>query len=195
MPVKNYLVCFFFLLTRVYYNTNFLYYVAMPVIGKFDPKSKMSTDKTNFDLDFNSITMNALHDILIPINWTCSRTGIIHGVAGWFDILFNPSEQQGNSVTLSTSPFTDITHWYQTKFLFLVPLPVKAQQTIKGWMRCIANSSRSYTIYIELVIQNEEELSDPNLLFSTELNSEFKRRGVWELQEQTYDDHQFMMSV
>lgn len=164
----------------------------MPVIGKFDYKSMMTTNETEFNINFNSITMDALHDITIPFQWACSRTGMINGIAGWFDIVFNPP--QGNQVTLSTSPLTDITHWYQTRFLFTDPLPVKSQQSIQGWMRCIANNYRSYTIYIELTV-GDQELSDPSLLFSnvTDL-PEFKRRGVWELQEQTYDNNQFAPS-
>ncbi|KAI8052644.1 S-adenosyl-L-methionine-dependent methyltransferase [Thamnidium elegans] len=165
---------------------------GMPVIGKFDYKSIMTTNKTEFNINFNSITMDALHDMTIPFQWTCSRTGMVNGISGWFDIVFDPP--QGTQVTLSTSPLTDITHWYQTRFLFTDPLPVKSQQSIQGWMRCIANNYRSYTIYIELIV-GDQELSDPSLLFTDVTNlSEFKRRGVWELQEQTYDNNQFTPS-
>lgn len=155
----------------------------MPVIERFDHRSIMTTDKNEFDINFNTVTVDDLQDMLIPFHWTSSRTGIMHGVAGWFDIVFSPPG--GITISLSTSPDTDETHWYQTRFLFMDPLPIKAHQLTQGWMRCIANDSRSYTIYIEVVVGNNY-LSDPNLLFKGEIMTEFKRIGKWELQEQTY---------
>jgi histone-arginine methyltransferase CARM1 len=129
---------------------------------------------------------------MIPFQWQSSRTGVIHGIGGWFDIVFNPPG--GTAVEMSTGPHTDITHWYQTRFLFSNPLPIKQHQLINGWMRCIANNYRSYTIYIEVVIGPQDQLSDPtiddmSLFLSQQLQQQSdknRRRGKWELQEQTY---------
>lgn len=138
----------------------------MPVVGQFDYRSIMTTDKNEFEIDFNTITLNALHDIQIPFRWISSRTGMMHGVAGWFDIVFSPTG--GIAVSLSTSPDTDETHWYQTRFLFIDPLPIKAHQLIEGTMHCVVNDCRSYTISIQLSVGH------------------LQRRGKWELQEQTF---------
>lgn len=123
----------------------------MPVIERFDHRSIMTTDKNEFDINFNTVTVDDLQDMLIPFHWTSSRTGIMHGVAGWFDIVFSPP----GGITISLS------------------------------MRCIANDSSGYTIYIEVVVGNNH-LSGPNLLSKGEIMTEFKRIGKWELQEQTY---------
>lgn len=175
---------------------------GMPVVGHFDPRNLITTP-TAFDafpVDFSTVTVKELQDISIPFNWTAQYTGLMHGIAGWFDLVFAPPpydqpspEDLGTTVEMSTSPSAERTHWQQVRFLLKEPLAVNANQNIRGWMRCIVNDMRSYTIYIEVTATDNQELSDPAKADKDEKFTEPTddrpnvRRGIWELHEQTYN--------
>ncbi|KAI9305016.1 S-adenosyl-L-methionine-dependent methyltransferase [Cunninghamella echinulata] len=185
---------------------------GMPVVGHFDPRQLMTTPTVFdcYDVDFSSVTIEELKDITIPYKWVSTYTGLMHGVAGWFDLTFAPPpyNQQPNSnnnisshpenepnttIEMSTSPSADRTHWQQVRFLLREPLAVNATQAIHGWMRCIVNDMRSYTIYVELSLDpsklsNPKDLNPKQFIDSTTTQHDpLLRRGVWELHEQTYN--------
>ncbi|KAI8639627.1 S-adenosyl-L-methionine-dependent methyltransferase [Parasitella parasitica] len=175
---------------------------GMPVVGHFDPRSLITTPSIfdTYGVDFSTVTVEELQDITIPFSWTAQYTGLMHGVAGWFDLVFAPppydkpnSEDLGSTVEMSTGPSADRTHWQQVRFLFKEPLAVNADQKIRGWMRCIVNDMRSYTIYVEVtsadtVILSEPEVVDKDATFTEPSGDRtLVRRGVWELHEQTYN--------
>lgn len=174
----------------------------MPVVGHFDPRNLITTPSIfdTYPVDFSTVTVEELQDITIPFEWTAQYTGLMHGVAGWFDLVFAPPpydkpnpEDLGTTVEMSTGPAAERTHWQQVRFLFKEPLAVNANQKIRGWMRCIVNDMRSYTIYIEVTSIDSETLSDPTKVDKDEKFAEptddkpLLRRGVWELHEQTYN--------
>lgn len=173
---------------------------GMPVVGHFDPRSLVTTPSIfdAYPVDFSTVTTEELQDITIPFKWSAQYTGLIHGVAGWFDLVFapppydQPTEELGTTVEMSTGPAAERTHWQQVRFLFREPLAVNATQTIRGWMRCIVNDMRSYTIYIQITATDSEELLDPATIdketFAAPSDERpLQRRGVWELHEQTYN--------
>lgn len=175
---------------------------GMPVVGHFDPRNLITTPSIfdTYPVDFSTVTVEELQDITIPFEWTAQYTGLMHGVAGWFDLVFAPPpydkpnpEDVGTTVEMSTGPAAERTHWQQVRFLFKEPLAVNANQKIRGWMRCIVNDMRSYTIYIEVTSTDSEALSDPAKVDKDEKFTEpsddkpLLRRGVWELHEQTYN--------
>ncbi|KAI8973800.1 S-adenosyl-L-methionine-dependent methyltransferase [Mycotypha africana] len=178
---------------------------GMPVVGHFDPRNLITTP-TLFDaypVDFATTTIEQLLDMTIPFQWTAHYTGLMHGVAGWFDLIFAPppyneTSKNNNDLTstvieMSTGPAADRTHWQQVRFLFKEPLAVNAGQNIRGWMRCIVNDMRSYTIYVEVTATDGIDLSLPeNVDKDPEFTKPTKdrplvRRGIWELHEQTYN--------
>jgi histone-arginine methyltransferase CARM1 len=74
--------------------------------------------------------------------------------------------------------------------IMVEPLAVNAFETIRGWIRMVANPMRSYDIRAELVI-GSAQLSDPNGTFPPEStrqnpNGFSRRTGQWALHEQTY---------
>lgn len=175
---------------------------GMPVVGHFDPHSLITTPTAlnGFPVDFSTVTIQELQDITMPFAWTAQYTGLIHGIAGWFDLVFAPPPYDQTDaanvdtvVEMSTGPAAERTHWQQVRFLFKEPLAVNAGQKIRGWMRCIVNDMRSYTIYVEATTLDSQVLSDPTTLGKgdtfkeTSNNSPLLRRGVWELHEQTYN--------
>lgn len=175
---------------------------GMPVVGHFDPRSLITTPTIfdTFPVDFSTVTLKELQDITMPFTWRAQYTGLMHGIAGWFDLVFAPppydqpeDTDSGTTVEMSTGPAAERTHWQQVRFLFKEPLAVNAGQNIRGWMRCIVNDMRSYTIYVEVTTLDSQPLSDPA---AADKNSEFNeplndapllRRGIWELHEQTYN--------
>jgi histone-arginine methyltransferase CARM1 len=200
---------------RLFASTNYpliitLCIKGMPVVGHFDPNSLLSTPTAfdGFDVDFSTVSVKELQDLTIPFRWVSNYTGIMHGVAGWFDLTFAPPPYNASSpdenlnvpsttLEMSTGPAAERTHWQQVRFLFKEPLAVNANQVVRGWMRCIVNDMRSYTIYIETVIGDEGsvvDLHDPSTIATdrkfvddSTFSHPLRRRGMWELQEQTYN--------
>ncbi len=76
--------------------------------------------------------------------------------------------------------------------VFVEPLAVNAFETIRGWIRMVANPMRSYNITGELVVGTTATLSDPlqpfpPSEFTRNTSDGFSRRtGSWALHEQTY---------
>lgn len=62
--------------------------------------------------------------------------GTCHGLAFWFDVEFNGTDQQ---VWLSTAPSEPLTHWYQVRCLLMNPIFVKQGQVIGGQVVLVAN--------------------------------------------------------
>ncbi|KAJ3009997.1 hypothetical protein HKX48_007636 [Thoreauomyces humboldtii] len=158
---------------------------GQPVVGTFDSRILLAPAVSHF-VDFETITMAELQDIVIPFSWNIPFTGILHGIAGWFDINLG-------GMILNTGPYADRTHWQQVRFLLKA---VNAYQTVKGWMRLTVNMSRSYDIVAELVTGEDALLSDPMSQSAATRTPQAddratpagfgKRRGEWGLHEQTY---------
>jgi len=176
-------------------------YFAMPVVGCFDPKTVMAAP-VSLKVDFYTIKNEEIVDLYIPIEWKISYTGIIHGIAGWFDINFEPPKgSNASTYCISTSPSSERTHWHQARFLFKEPLAVNAGETVYGWMRLIANDMRSYTVYSEIIVGNKAGLSpSPEDVIKQLKNNTInkaesrvgsdghfgRRQAKWDLQNQTY---------
>ncbi|KAJ3026273.1 UNVERIFIED_CONTAM: Histone-arginine methyltransferase carm1 [Siphonaria sp. JEL0065] len=160
---------------------------AQPVVGNFDSRILMAASVSHY-VDFRTVSIAQLKDIVIPISWVPAYTGIVHGVAGWFDIDLC-------GFILSTAPNAERTHWQQVRFILREPLAVNAYEPIKGWFRMKVNSQRSYDIIIELSVGDKSVVSDPYSSWVTASPTDCgdevtpsarNRRGKWALQEQTY---------
>ncbi|KND03197.1 uncharacterized protein SPPG_02254 [Spizellomyces punctatus DAOM BR117] len=158
---------------------------GQPVVGNFDHRILLAPPVSHH-VDFQTISVPELQDIVIPFTWKVPFTGLIHGIAGWFDINLG-------GLILTTAPHAERTHWQQVRFLLKEPVAVNAYQTIKGWMRLTVNTSRSYDVIAELALGEDAQLSDPRTS-SAERVADLRltpagagaRRGQWALHEQTY---------
>ncbi|CAG8660727.1 22701_t:CDS:2 [Cetraspora pellucida] len=170
---------------------------GMPVVGSFDPRTLIAqANPGGYVVDFYTVTLEELQDMTIPFIWQASYTGIVHGIAGWFDLHFSPpsSVPTGNTIAMSTGPAAERTHWQQVRFLLKEPLAVNAGQTIQGWMRCVVNEMRSYTIEAEIMV-GEGQLTNPTIPLTSIYNLDFnRRRGKWRLHEQTYNYNYYPQS-
>jgi histone-arginine methyltransferase CARM1 len=127
---------------------------SQPVVGGFDPKTLMA-EAVSWDSSFSADSIESLLQIEIPFEFASKFTGIVHGLAGWFSVTFAGPDA---SITLSTAPEQERTHWQQCRFFFRNPLAVNAGQVIRGRMSMKANAHRSYDVKIQASV-NESSTS------------------------------------
>lgn len=123
-----------------------------PIVGGFDPKTLMSLSvEKKFDFfDASSVSTESLKDIVIPFDFVLEYTGVIHGIAGWFNVSF-PS-----GLKLETGPEHQRTHWQQCRFFFPKPVGVNSGQIFSGQLRMQVNEERSYNVSIKAQINGIE---------------------------------------
>jgi histone-arginine methyltransferase CARM1 len=83
----------------------------------------------------------------VPLEFQSVVAARVHGLACWFDVLFDGSTAQR---WLSTAPGAPTTHWYQLRCVLSQPLYVLAGQPITGRLHLVAHSSQSYTIHLTM---------------------------------------------
>ncbi|CAL1397175.1 unnamed protein product [Linum trigynum] len=121
-------------------------YFTQPVVDAFDPRLLVAP-ATYHVLDFTKMKEEDLYELDIPLKFTASVGTRVHGLACWFDVLFNGSTVQR---WLTTAPGAPTTHWYQLRCVLSQPLYVMAGQEITGSLRLVAHSAQSYTIHLTL---------------------------------------------
>ncbi|WIA08179.1 hypothetical protein OEZ85_007633 [Tetradesmus obliquus] len=122
-------------------------YFTQVVVDAFDP-SVLVSDCATHVLDFATVSEEELYDINIPLNLTVAHPCTLHGVACWFDVLFNGSSSQR---WLSTAPGLPTTHWFQLRCCLQQPLLVLTPNTqLRGSMRLVAHARQSYDVHVEL---------------------------------------------
>ncbi|GAB2295232.1 Probable histone-arginine methyltransferase 1.4 [Dionaea muscipula] len=121
-------------------------YFSQPVVDAFDPRLLVAPAICHV-IDFTSVKEEQLYDIDIPLRFTTSVGTRVHGVACWFDVLFNGSSVQR---WLTTAPGAPTTHWYQLRCVLSQPVYVMSGQEITGNLHMIAHNAQSYTIYLTL---------------------------------------------
>jgi histone-arginine methyltransferase CARM1 len=117
----------------------------MPIVGYIAPHLMMASPVSHA-FDFRSMPLASLAKIALPFSFTASHPGAIHGIAGWFDVSFDGSQEQ---VRLTTAPDTPKTHWMQIRFVFKEPIAVHIGQTLQGSITLVANEQSSYTAHLE----------------------------------------------
>jgi type I protein arginine methyltransferase len=122
---------------------------CQPVVGYFQPSILLCPATVRHVIDFASDSIESLKRFTVPFWFTIDRTAILHGIAGWFDVLFDGTSHK---ITLSTGPYTAGTHWYQCRFLLPDPLAVNRGQEVAGEMVFVANDKYSYNISLSISI-------------------------------------------
>ncbi|XP_020897476.1 histone-arginine methyltransferase CARMER [Exaiptasia diaphana] len=124
-------------------------YFRQPVVDTFDVRILMAKPITH-TVDFLTSEEDDLHRINIPVKFSLLNSGSLHGLAFWFDVVFQGSQQP---VWLSTAPHEPLTHWYQVRCLLETPIFVKAGQTITGTVLLISNTRQSYDVELDLGLE------------------------------------------
>ncbi|KAJ7989643.1 hypothetical protein DPEC_G00306660 [Dallia pectoralis] len=119
-------------------------YFRQPIVDTFDIRILMAKS-VKHTVNFLEAKEEDLYRIEIPFKFHMMHSGLVHGLAFWFDVAF-----MGSMVTvwLSTAPTEPLTHWYQVRCLLQSPLFTKAGDTLSGTALLIANKRQSYDISI-----------------------------------------------
>lgn len=146
-----------------------------PVVDYINPDALVSKCQTK-RFDFTTISVESLHRIELPFDFEISQPCLIHGIAGWFDAIF---EGSNSTVVLSTAPWCPGTHWYQIRFLVETPLAVNAGQHVEGTLVMEANNLQSYYVKLVMRIKGTDicseapciDLKDPEYRFYSSANA------------------------
>ncbi|KAJ1878818.1 hypothetical protein LPJ66_011817, partial [Kickxella alabastrina] len=178
-----------------YFAPAFEEYFSSPIVGCFSPTTLIG-DSVVHEVDFHTVTMAELKEFTIPIEWEIKYTGLMHGVAGWFDLAFVPPVSslhpgtQPSATYMSTSPQSTATHWQQVRMLLKQPLAVNAGQIVRGSIFMKVNDQRSYDISAKLIaLDAEESALVSNEMLATMLDTQKSRvrTALWYLHEQIYN--------
>ncbi|TMW57527.1 hypothetical protein Poli38472_003452 [Pythium oligandrum] len=122
---------------------------SQPVVGYFPSEILLSSATVTHEIDFASVTNEALDTFDMPFHFVIERTAIMHGMACWFTVDFLGSTSR---VVLSTAPDQPGTHWYQCRLLLPTPIAVNASQGITGNLHFVGNKKFSYDIDMEVYL-------------------------------------------
>ncbi|TNN29402.1 Histone-arginine methyltransferase CARM1 [Liparis tanakae] len=116
-------------------------------------------------IDFMEAKEEDLHRMEIPFVFPLLQSGLVHGLAFWFDVAYLGSRA---TVWLSTAPSEPLTRWSQIRCLLQTPLFAKRGQTLSGTVLLEANDRQSYDIIITATVDqsgfrsgNVLDLKDP----------------------------------
>lgn len=125
---------------------------AQSIVGPVDPRTLLASPVAH-GFQFATMNVKEFRTVHIPLRFVASSTGIIHGLAGWFDVLFAGTDCLKQ---LSTSPSHETTHWYQCRFVLSRPIAVNQGQVITGSFLMTANDQRSHDISLQLHLEGTD---------------------------------------
>ena len=131
------------------YETATKAYLEQPVIDSFSPNLLLAAPVSHV-IDFTTADEKDLQEIVMPLHYVSTSVGRCHGLACWFDVLFNGSKA---ARWLSTAPGLPTTHWHQLRCLMSTPLVLVAGQVLSGYLKLTAHSRQSYDIEISLQVE------------------------------------------
>ncbi|XP_030265331.1 histone-arginine methyltransferase CARM1-like isoform X2 [Sparus aurata] len=119
-------------------------FFKQPIVDTFDVQILMARSVKHC-INFKEVKEEDLHRIEIPFVFTLLQSGLVHGLAFWFDVAYIGSK---STVWLSTAPTEPLTRWYQVRCLLQTPLFAKQGQTLSGTVLLVYNNRQSYDIHI-----------------------------------------------
>uniref|UniRef100_A0A3B4XNA4 Histone-arginine methyltransferase CARM1 n=1 Tax=Seriola lalandi dorsalis TaxID=1841481 RepID=A0A3B4XNA4_SERLL len=139
-------------------------FFRQPIVDTFDVQILMARSVKHC-INFKEAKEEDLHRMEIPFVFTLLQSGLVHGLAFWFDVAYLGST---SAVWLSTAPTEPLTRWYQVRCLLQTPLFAKLGQTLSGTVLLAVNSRQSYDIHITATVDqsgfrsgNILDLKDP----------------------------------
>ncbi|XP_069031339.1 histone-arginine methyltransferase CARM1-like [Embiotoca jacksoni] len=123
-------------------------FFRLPIVDTFDMHVLMAKSVKHC-INFMEAKEEDLLRMEIPFVFPLLQTGLVHGLAFWFDVAF-----QGSTSTMwfSTAPSEPLTRWSQVRCLLHTPLFGKLGQTLSGTVLLAANSRQSYDIHITATV-------------------------------------------
>ncbi|KAI7843757.1 hypothetical protein COHA_002655 [Chlorella ohadii] len=112
------------------------------------PPNVLVSNCVSKTFDFLTISEQELYEIVIPLSLQVAVPCTVHGIASWFDVLFDGSQTQR---WLSTAPGLPVTHWFQLRCLMEQPVVVaQPGATVSGELRLVAHARQSYDVHVTL---------------------------------------------
>jgi len=111
-----------------------------PLGDTFHP-DQLKADPVMRDFDFRTLRSEELARFSFDYNFLIKDTCVVHGIACWFEAIFEGSHCD---LVLSTSPWDTLTHWWQTRFMLLEPLGVNNGQRLQGSLLFEATEKNTY---------------------------------------------------
>jgi hypothetical protein len=122
--------------------------------------------------DFKTMKLEELDYIPVACEWTPSRTTLVHGVIGWFNVTLGADK---HVVNLNTGPFDEWTHWNQGRVTVQEPLAVNRGQKLIGEFNMRNNDYMSYDVELKLSLPGTDvSRENPNCSL-IDTNTEFSK--------------------
>lgn len=137
--------------------------------------------------DLNEVTLDDLNEFIFNEVIVVQTPGRYQGICLWFEVTF-PTNDDGDTVTLSTAPSAEPTHWKQT----IILLPDQYQEAIEPHepvafnllMKRNEENQRLYKIEVTILDQNDVEHPVPcdcNLTKCILVKEHLKLSGVYDI--------------
>uniref|UniRef100_A0A8C5DTD8 type I protein arginine methyltransferase n=1 Tax=Gouania willdenowi TaxID=441366 RepID=A0A8C5DTD8_GOUWI len=123
-------------------------FFKQPIVDTFDEQILLSRSIKHC-INFMDSKEEDIHRIEIPFVFPLLQSGLIHGLAFWFDVAYQGSK---TTVWLSTAPTEPPSRWSQVRCLLQTPLFAKSGQTLSGTILLVANNRQSYDINITATV-------------------------------------------
>ncbi|KAF7646822.1 hypothetical protein LDENG_00182050 [Lucifuga dentata] len=123
-------------------------FLTQPIVDIFDVQILMAKS-VKHRIDFLQTREEEVLRIEIPFVFPLLQSGLVHGLAFWFDVAYLGSRA---SVWFSTAPSEPVTRWYQVRCLLQTPLFAKLGQTLSGSVLLAANNRQNFDIFITATV-------------------------------------------
>jgi len=130
----------------------------------------LSTPRLIKHIDFNKVQKPEELYLEETVSFVLDRSGILHGLAGWFDIHLS------KNVLLSTSPASSITHWEQTFFPIEKSIEVAKGDAVK--VEIIATPWQEDIVYSWNVQVGKNSFSHSTLQVPSFSKKDFLSRSI-----------------
>ncbi|XP_011604349.1 histone-arginine methyltransferase CARM1-like [Takifugu rubripes] len=132
-------------------------FLKQPIVDAFDVHILVARSVKH---RINFVDVKDLNRMEIPFAFTLLQSGVVHGLAFWFDVAYAGSKAV---VWLSTAPSEPLTRWCQVRCLLQAPLFAKAGETLSGRVLLAANDRESYDIHIKATV-DQSNFTSGNIL-------------------------------
>jgi histone-arginine methyltransferase CARM1 len=126
---------------------------SQPIVGFIDPTTLLSSHQLAKLIQFEKDRADSLRCIDMQSEFIASKTGLCHGLAVWFDVAFDGSEER---IVLDTGPYSPGTHWYQCRILLREPIAVNEGQRISATLKMLGNDRYSYDLSLTIALPGTE---------------------------------------
>jgi protein arginine N-methyltransferase 1 len=137
-----------------------------PLVDVVEANQIVTNENNFFEIDIMTITKEAL-DFEVNFAITANRDDYVHAMVAYFTCSFNACHK---TLTFSTGPRAEYTHWKQTVFYLHNYLTVSTGDEITGTIKCCRNSSNPRDLDITLGYKHTGEH------ITTEEKHEYKLR-------------------